>query len=89
MCAITGFWEYHLDKALYASPPVANHSGAAVRPSGRAGGRWQPVHAGRSAQTDPRALPGNLYVPSELLTSVLPEMLATGSTAGSHAPGSA
>ena len=28
--SFTGYWEYHLDSAIYTSPPVANHSGAGL-----------------------------------------------------------
>ncbi len=81
----TGYWEYHLDKALYASPPVANHSGAALfNPQGELVGIGSLYMQDVLRETDPRALPGNMFVPSELLNTILPEMLATGSTAGSH-----
>lgn len=28
--AFSGYWEYHIDSAIFTSPPVGNHSGAAV-----------------------------------------------------------
>ena len=81
----TGYWEYHLDKALYASPPVANHSGAALfNPQGQLVGIGSLYMQDVLTENDPSALPGNMFVPSELLNTILPEMLATGSSAGSH-----
>ena len=85
--AFTGYWEYHLDKALYASPPMANHSGAALfNPQGELVGIGSLYMPDVLRESDPRSLPGNMFVPSELLNSSLAELLATGSSADSHRP---
>ncbi|NBT55692.1 MAG: serine protease, partial [Betaproteobacteria bacterium] len=82
-----GYWEYHLDKALYASPPMANHSGAALfNPQGELVGIGSLYMPDVLRESDPRALPGNMFVPSELINSNLTQLLATGSSAESHRP---
>jgi|LauGreDrversion4_2_1035121.scaffolds.fasta_scaffold149797_2 serine protease Do len=76
----TGYWEYHLDSALYTSPLVpANHSGA-----GLFNLEGELVGVGNLAMRDvmpddsPSVLPGNLFVPADVLTSVLADLLRTG-----------
>lgn len=75
--AFTGYWEYHLDQALYASPPVSLHSGAALL-----NGQGQLLGIGSLfmqdilREDDPRALPGNMFVPAELIVQVLQKLQA-------------
>lgn len=75
----TGYWEYHLDSALYTSPMLENHSGAGL--FNLAG---ELVGVGNLAMRDvmpddsPSVLPGNLFVPADVLTSVLADLLRTG-----------
>lgn len=75
----TGYWEYHLESALYTSPMVPNHSGAGL--FNMAG---ELVGVGNLAMRDvmpddtPSVLPGNLFVPVDVLAPVLHELLRTG-----------
>ncbi len=78
--AFTGYWEYHLESALYTSPLVPiNHSGAGL--FNLAG---ELVGVGNLALRDvlpddsPNVLPGNLFVPVDVLASVLDDLLRTG-----------
>jgi len=83
--AFSGYWEYHIDQALFTTPPVPNHSGAAV--FNRKG---ELVGIGSlfvsDAPASGRAMPGNMFVPVDLLAPVLAEMRTTGSTQASHRP---
>jgi len=81
----SGTWEYYIDAALFTSPPVANHSGAALfnRNGELLGiGSLFVMEAGGAD----RPLPGNMFVPVELLRPVLAEMEATGHTHASVRP---
>jgi serine protease Do len=83
--AFTGYWEYHIDAALFTSPPVRNHSGAALfNQRGELLGIGSLVVAD-AAGNSPR-LAGNMFVPVDLLKPVLAEMQKTGSTRQSHRP---
>jgi S1-C subfamily serine protease len=80
----SGYWEYHVDGALFTSPPMASHSGA-----GLFNGRGELVGIGSLFVADARGpdagrLPGNMFVPVDLLRSVLPELLARGSSRASE-----
>ena len=78
--AFSGYWEYHIDSALFTSPPRTDHSGAAL-----INGRGEVVGIGSLLVTDalgpgqPR-LPGNMFVPVDLLKPVLAEMRNNGSS---------
>jgi serine protease Do len=83
--AFTGYWQYHIDAALFTSPPVRNHSGAALfNQRGELLGIGSLVVAD-AAGNSPR-LAGNMFVPVDLLKPVLAEMQKTGSTRQSHRP---
>lgn len=78
--AFTGYWEYHLESALYTAPMVPdNHSGAGL--FNLAG---ELVGVGNLAMRDvlpddsPSVLPGNLFVPVDVLAPVLDDLLRTG-----------
>lgn len=77
--AFTGYWEYHLESALYTAPMLQNHSGAGL--FNMAG---ELVGVGNLAMRDvmpddsPSLLPGNLFVPVDVLEPVLDELLKTG-----------
>ena len=83
--AFSGNWEYHIDAALFTAPPVANHSGAPVFNQ-----RGEVVGIGSLFVADAlgtgRRLPGNMFVPIDLLRPILPELQRTGSTRRSHRP---
>jgi serine protease Do len=81
----SGYWEYHIEDALFTSPAVANHSGAPLFNQ-----RGELVGIGSLFVADvlgqePRT-PGNMFVPIDLLKPILEEMQATGSTRQSHRP---
>ncbi len=81
----SGYWEYHIESALFTSPPVANHSGAALfNRNGELLGIGS-LFVMEAAGGD-SALPGNMFVPVELLRPVLAEMQSTGRTRASVRP---
>jgi serine protease Do len=74
-----GYWEYMIDDAIFTSPPRFDHSGAALidRAGTLVGVGSLIVADARSAQ---RRLPGNMFVPINLLKPILDEMVQTGSS---------
>ena len=85
----SGYWEYHIDTALFTSPPVTssggNHSGAPVfNQKGELLGIGS-LFVGDAMGVN-RRMPGNMFVPIDLLKPILAEMQATGSTKQSHRP---
>jgi len=87
--AFSGTWEYHIDTALFTSPPLlgngANHSGAPLfNQKGELVGIGSLLVSDASGQN--RALPGNMFVPVDLLRPILAEMQRSGSSAQSHRP---
>jgi S1-C subfamily serine protease len=72
-----GYWEYLIDGAIFTSPPRIDHSGAAL--INREG---ELVGIGSlfvmDAMTPGERLPGNMFVPIDLLKPILDEMIATG-----------
>ena len=72
-----GYWEYLIDGAIFTSPPRMDHSGAAL--INRDG---ELVGVGSlfvmDAMTPGERLPGNMFVPIDLLKPILAEMIATG-----------
>lgn len=81
----SGYWEYHIEAAIFTSPPVRNHSGAPLfNRKGELvgiGSLFVMETAGAGA-----GLPGNMFVPVELLRPVLTEMETTGKTRASTRP---
>ncbi len=85
----SGYWEYHIDSALYTSPPLqsagGNHSGAALFNE-----RGELIGIGSLLVTNAAGssmrLLGNMFVPVDLLRPVLAEMESTGGTKTSHRP---
>ncbi len=81
----SGYWEYHIDVAAFTSPPIANHSGAPLfNRQGEVIGIGS-LFVGDAAGGD-RRLPGNMFVPVDLLKPILDEMRRTGTTRRSHRP---
>ena len=84
--AFSGFWEYHVEGALFTSPPARQHSGAALfNASGELLGVGSLVVPDARGPGQPR-VPGNLFVPVELLRPVLAEMRAQGRSNASARP---
>jgi len=82
--SFSGYWEYHIDGALFTSPPRTDHSGA-----GLFNGRGELIGIGSlivmNAMGDnhPR-VPGNMFVPVDLLKPILAELRERGSSRSSH-----
>lgn len=80
----SGYWEYHVDGALFTSPPIPHHSGA-----GLFNARGELLGIGSLFVTDaagaqaPR-MAGNMFVPVDLLRASLPEMLSAGRSKSSE-----
>ena len=89
--AFSGTWEYHLDSALFTSPPVSsgrgNHSGAPLFNSKGElmgiGSLFVTDALGSSAEGGKRQ-PGNMFVPIDLLKPILAEMRQLGSSKQSN-----
>jgi serine protease Do len=83
--AFSGYWEYHLDAAVFTSPPINNHSGAPLFNQ-----KGELIGIGSlfvlNALGDNRRVPGNMFVPVDLLKPILSEMQQTGSTKFSRRP---
>ena len=81
----SGYWEYHIDAAVFTSPPINNHSGAPLFNQ-----KGELIGIGSLYVSDAmggsRRLPGNMFVPVDLLKPILSEMQQTGSTRVSRRP---
>ena len=81
--AFSGTWEYHLDTALFTSPPVSsgggNHSGAPLFNSA-----GELIGIGSlfvmDALGEKVRMPGNMFVPIDLLKPILAELQLAGSS---------
>ena len=81
----SGYWEYHIDTALFTSPPIANHSGAPLfNQRGELLGIGSLFVGDVTGQN--RRMPGNMFVPVDLLKPILAELQQTGSSKQSHRP---
>jgi serine protease Do len=81
----TGGWEYMLESAIYTTPPHSFHSGAAlIGEDGRLLGVGS-LLVGNAAGAG-HHLPGNMFVPVEILKPVLGELLEHGRRAGKARP---
>ena len=80
-----GYWEYLIDDAIFTSPPRADFGGAAL--INREG---ELVGIGSlfvmDAATPGERLPGNMFVPIDLLKPILAEMISTGRQKGGVRP---
>lgn len=85
MRSFSGYWEYHIEKALFTSPPLRNHSGAPLFNQ-----RGELLGIGSlfvgNVMGDDKQMPGNMFVPVDLLKPILAEMQQTGSTRISRRP---
>ena len=80
----SGSWEYLLERPIFTFPPVNNWSGAAlIDGDGRLVGIGSLIV--NDAATDRPGVPGNLFVPVNLLKPILADLLAQGRRAdGAH-----
>lgn len=85
--AFTGYWEYHLDNAIFTSPPVANHSGAGLfNLQGELIGIGSLFMQDIMPADNPNSLAGNMFVPVELLEPIFKDMLRHGMGPNSRRP---
>lgn len=80
----SGYWEYHVDGAVFTSPPRGDHSGA-----GLFNGRGELVGIGSLMVGDALGAgappqPGNMFVPVDLLLPILDELRRQGRSAASE-----
>jgi serine protease Do len=74
----SGYWEYHIDGALFTAPPRTDHSGAALFNA-----RGELVGIGSLILSDTGAgtrRPGNMFVPVDLLKPVMAELRERGAS---------
>jgi len=80
-----GYWEYLIDDAIFTAPPRLDHSGAAlINKDGELVGIGSLFVL--DALTPGERLPGNMFVPVDLLKPVLDEMIHTGAQKDSRRP---
>jgi serine protease Do len=79
-----GYWEYRIDDALFTSPPRTDHSGAALfNARGELVGIGSLVVNNALGSEGPM-LPGNMFVPIDLLTPILGELRSKGASSASQ-----
>ncbi|MBI3938215.1 MAG: serine protease [Betaproteobacteria bacterium] len=80
-----GYWEYLLDEAIFTAPATINWSGAALIDS-----EGKLLGVGSLIVTDamgPRSqIPGNMFVPIDLIKPILGDLIATGKSTGHMRP---
>ena len=83
--AYAGYWEYHIEGALFTAPARGDHSGA-----GLFNGRGELVGVGSLYVPDVggkgERLPGNMFVPVDLLKPIFAELRERGSSKASTRP---
>ena len=83
--AFSGNWEYSLDEALYTSPPMMNWSGAGLFDrDGKLLGVGSLIV--REANDEEPRVPGNMFVPIDLLKPILADLVASGRRKGPARP---
>ncbi|MFC5521508.1 S1C family serine protease [Polaromonas jejuensis] len=87
--AFSGYWEYHIETALFTSPPIVasggNHSGAPLfNQKGELMGIGSLLVSDVTGEN--RHLPGNMFVPVDLLRPILAELQQSGTSLKSHRP---
>jgi S1-C subfamily serine protease len=81
----TGYWEYLLDDAIYTAPATVNWSGAALlNREGKLVGIGS-LSVNDAAGPDSQ-LPGNLFVPSDLLNPLLGDLVTRGKSSAPPRP---
>ena len=81
--AFSGYWEYHIDGALFTAPARGDHSGASLFNSdGELLGIGSLVVSDALGPGHPR-LAGNMFVPIDLLKPILAELLDQGASRSS------
>ena len=85
----SGNWEYHIESALFTSPPImtggGNHSGAPLfNQKGELMGIGSLFVSDATGEN--RRLPGNMFVPVDLLRPILAELQQSGTSRKSRRP---
>jgi serine protease Do len=83
--SFTGSWEYLLDRAIFTSPPSLNWSGAALVDRDGALLGVGSLILRDATDADPR-VPGNMFVPIDLLKPILSDLVKLGHRAGPARP---
>jgi len=79
----SGYWEYHIEDALFTAPARTDHSGAGLfNADGELVGVGSLI-VGNAAGGDAPALRGNMFVPVDLLKPILAELRSQGSSRSS------
>ena len=80
-----GYWEYMIDDAIFTAPARFDHSGAALlNKDGELVGIGSLFVM--DAASPGERLPGNMFVPIDLLKPILAEMIRTGQQKGGRRP---
>lgn len=80
-----GYWEYLIDNAIFTSPPRLDHSGAAlINKEGELVGIGSLFVM--DALTPGERLPGNMFVPIDLLKPILDELVRDGAQQSARRP---
>lgn len=80
-----GYWEYLLDNAIFTAPPYPDFGGAAlIGADGKLVGIGSLVVGDAVPGSEP--LPGNMFVPIEILKPILADMLVHGRASGPARP---
>ncbi|WP_298231960.1 S1C family serine protease [uncultured Azohydromonas sp.] len=81
----SGYWEYQIDQAVFTIPPRADHSGAALfNAEGELLGVGSLLVANALDGDGATRMPGNMFVPVELLKPILAELRSQGSSTASR-----
>ena len=79
----SGYWEYHIEGALFTAPARADFSGAALfNADGELVGVGS-LFVGNALGASGPAMRGNMFVPVDLLKPILPELRARGASRSS------
>jgi serine protease Do len=80
-----GNWEYVVENALFTAPPIANWSGAAlISRDGKLVGVGSLIVGDATGKSD--RMPGNMFVPIDLLPPILADLIADGRVSGPGRP---
>ena len=85
----TGSWEYLLEAAIFTYPPVMNWSGASlIGAKGELLGLGSLIVADAvgNAAGDGAPVPGNMFVPADLLNALIEDFIARGKASGPARP---
>ncbi len=81
----TGSWEYQLDSAIFTSPPTMKWAGAALlNREGKLVGVGSLLV--RDSIGPGQAVPGNMFVPIDLVKPILADLIASGKRSGPQRP---